>query len=127
MPKTPAAVDFSDEFVVDDTPVPVVLVKGIFGEDFHVLQDVNLFGIMAMADDEPKLSDMHRAMLNLIADEDRVRFRNLVARQRNLSAEQIGKLFNRLMEVASGNPQTSPSGSSRTTRTKAVGRASAAG
>jgi len=125
--KTPAAVDFSEDFAVDETPVPTVLVKGIFGEDFLVLQDVNLFGIMAMADDEPKLSDMHRAMLNLIAEEDRPRFRNLVGRQHNLKAEQIGKLFNRLMEVASGDhPQGSSSGSSRTTRQKAVGRGSAA-
>jgi hypothetical protein len=126
MAKTPAVVDFGDDFVIDDTPVPTTLVKGIFGEEFHVLHDVNLFAMMAMADDEPKLSDMHRMMIQLIAPDERVRFRTLVASQQNLKAEQVGKLFTRLLEVASEErPTGSSSGSSRTTRQKAVGRGSA--
>jgi hypothetical protein len=128
MAKTPAVVDFGDEFAVDDSPVPTVLVRNVFGEDFLVLKDVNLFAAMAMADDEPKLSDMHRMMCNLIADEDRVRFRSHIARQKNLKAEQIGALFNRLLEVAGDeHPPRSSSGSARTTRTKAVGGRSGAG
>lgn len=126
MAKTPAVIDFGDDFVEDDTPVPTQHVKGIFGDEFDVLQDVNLFAWMAMADEEPKLSDMHRLMVQLIVPEQRVRFRTLVSQQRNLKAEQIGALFNRLLEVASGqHPQISSSGSRRTTRTKAVGRGSA--
>lgn len=127
MAKTTTVVKFGDKYAVNDDPVPFVQVDDIFGESFRVLQDVNLFGIMAMADDEPKLSDMHRQMLNMIHEEDRVRFRNLVARQHHLKAEQIGQLFNDLMEVASGDhPRVSSSGSARTTRPKAVGRGSAA-
>ncbi|MCD6056569.1 MAG: hypothetical protein K0R44_41 [Thermomicrobiales bacterium] len=126
MPRTPAAIDFGDEFAVDDTPVDTVLVKGVFGEDFHVVRDVNLWSLMMVADEDPKLSDLVRLTTSLIRDDEQVRFRTLIARQRNLNAEKLNALISRLVEVASeGHPTKSSSGSSRTTRAKGALPASA--
>lgn len=119
MPKAPAAIDFGDEFEVDDSPVETVLVKNIFGQDFKVVRDVNLWGVMMVADEDPKLSDLVRLTTSLIADEDQVRFKSLIAKQRNLKAEKLNNLISRLVEVASdGHPTSSSSASSRTTRAK---------
>lgn len=126
MPKAPAAIDFGDEFAVDDSPVETVLVKNVFGEEFHVVRDVNLWSLMMVADDNPKLSDLVRLTTSLIQDDEQVRFRTLIARQRNLTAEKLNGLISRLVEVASdGHPTDSSSGSSRTTRAKRALPASA--
>lgn len=126
MPKAPASIDFGDQFAVDDTPVESVLVKGIFGEDFHIVRDVNLWSLMMVADEDPKLSDLTRLTISLVREDEQVRFRTLIARQRNLNAEKLNALISRLVEVASeGRPTNSSSGSSRTTRAKGALPASA--
>jgi hypothetical protein len=125
MPKT-SAVDFGSEFEIDETPVDTVLVKNVFGEDFHVVRDVNLWSLMMVADENPKLSDLVRLTTSLIRDDEQVRFKSLIARQRNLKAEKLNALISKLVEVASeGHPTNSSNGSSRTTRAKAAPQRSA--
>jgi hypothetical protein len=125
--RTPVVVDFGDKYLVDDSPVETVLMRGIFGEDFQIVQDVNTFGLLSVVGDEAAGNDVVKMMISLVADLDKPRFRSTIARQRHLDAPKLVELFNDMLEVASGGrPTTSSNGSAPGTRKKAVGARSKA-
>lgn len=125
---TPRTVSFGKKYEPDTKKPKVVHVDDLFGEGFDIVEDVNVFQALLVGEgDEVKGSELAKMLVNLVADHDKVRFRNLLARQRNLTGERFAELFQDLVEVASGGrPTGASSGSSRGTRAKAAGALSAA-
>lgn len=125
---SPKTISFGKKYAPDETKPKVVRVEDIFGEAFDIVEDVNIFQALLVGEgDEVKGSELAKMLVNLVADHDKARFRNLLARQRNLTGERFGELFQDLVEVASGGrPTAASSGSSRGTRAKTAGALSAA-
>jgi hypothetical protein len=125
MPKTPVRIDLGDEFpdTSNDDIDEFVIAGPIFGRDWRVLQNVNIYTALASSDDPTRYS---RIIADAIHPDDRAEFLELLQRQRNMGAEKFLGLANKLIEAASGNPTTSSSGSSPGTPRKAVARRSVA-
>lgn len=110
----------------DDEPVERVPVD-IAGEEFMISQDVNAFQLARLGDPDQVAQAMTQILLGAVAEEDRDRLVKTLGSIPRLKATKLAKLFNGVLEAASGGtPTQSSSGSRRTTPKKVVSKRSVA-
>lgn len=116
--------DLSDVLADSGEDVPVIPVK-IFGETFHVRQDLNSWHITRLqSGDAGGISEM---LLGVLDEDERTRFNSLLGRQKNFNEKKLVAVFQAVLGVAAGERPTSTSPASRrTTPKKVVARRSAA-
>jgi len=124
--KTSTRIALSDDEFPDmsNAEVPSVTVGPIFGRDWRILQDANIYAII---DVENHPEGIAVVIAYAIHPDERADFTKLLKNQRNLDADKLFALFNKIVEVASGNPTTSSPASSPGTAKKVAVRRSAAG
>jgi len=100
---------------LDDIPTANMT---IFGEDFRVLQTVNVLSILMFNDDDEKATaDAVRQIIGLVHDDDQGRFRAAYAAQRDLSGAALNEIIGAMLRLASApNPSTSQPASGRTVK-----------
>lgn len=127
MTKTPVRIALGDDEFPDTSTDEVesfVVCGPIFGRDWKVLQNLNIYTALAAGDDATRYS---RLIADAIHPDDRAEFLDLLQRQKKMDPEKFLMLANKLIEAASGgNPTTSSSASSGGTPKRAAVRRSAA-
>jgi hypothetical protein len=126
VPKTPTRIALSDDEFPDtsNADVPSVSVGPIFGRDWRILQDANIYAVI---DVENNPAGIAVVIANAIHPDERADFTKLLKSQRHMDVDKLFALFNKIVEVASGNPTNSSSASSPGTAKKAAVRRSVAG
>lgn len=114
----------AEDFAAAEAEVRYKKVK-LFQRQWRVSTAPNIYaGIGAeMADPE----SLARFVLDIIHPEERADFRQALFDAKGLSADVFLKMLNGMVEAASGNPTKSSAGSSRSSKTQAAPRKSAAG
>lgn len=117
---TPKRFDLGDAFpdTSTDEVKDYVIVGPMWGNDWRVLTNVNLFTALA-ADDNP--AKYAKLVSKAIHPDDRTAFLEKLEDQTNLDEpSELLRIINTIVGAASGNPPTSPSVSSTGTRRKAA-------
>lgn len=125
----PAIIDFDSEFDIDsDEPVHTKQFK-MFGQEWTLVCDINSFGISELTTGDA--AGLVRFIQGLIQPDQWSEFSQKLGQVRNLNGEKLGKILNKMIEVASGLPTTplspSPRGASkRTSNPKSAANSSSA-
>lgn len=112
--------------VDDEASIPTKSVE-ILGEKFKVLKTFNAFNFARVFDDDPitQMNGITTYLINAIAGADKVRFKNLLARQASLTADTLVGILNTVQEAqAEPVPTKRPAASRRTTTKKGASRPS---
>lgn len=112
----------ADEDVsVDDFPTVSHKIEEI-GETFELYTTVNAFNALAVtAAERNDVGPMYNLIINLVRQDQRVRFRNAMSRQPNLTGEDLGKIFEGMLEAVANPTRTRTSSGSRRSPAKAGG------
>lgn len=106
-------VDLDAELGIYDEAAPAHTKKvKLLGREWTVVCDVNNFSIAEMMSGDA--GAVARFIVNVIHPDEADQFRQELGKVKNLSAEKLGLLLNRLIEVAGERPTESPSTSRRT-------------
>lgn len=110
-----------EDVSVDDYPTTSHTIDEI-DETFELYLTVNAFNALAVtAAEKNDVGPMYNLIINLIRQDQRPRFRNSMARHPNMTGEDLGKIFEGMLEAVANPTRTRTSSGSRSTRRKAAG------
>jgi hypothetical protein len=91
---------------------------GMFGEVFRVRKQINLLAMILVDEDDPRsTADSIKSILDMIHEDDRGRFRTVIASHASLDSRAIDKLVGEMIKkAAEPNPTRSSRGSGSTSR-----------